>query len=169
MKDYEQRAMRTLSPNYFPQHVDDAYTKDVLSSIAVACDTLDKIKKVMFYGKANLDHSVMFPLTDVSKSVTPDLVHAIIGIATEAGELVLALLKAMEEGHKIDLVNCGEEGGDIMWYMALLSKATGVTIDKMCEVNLKKLSDRYPEKFDDFLAEHRDLNKERKTLEKGLT
>lgn len=40
------------------------------------------------------------------------------------------------------------------------------TIDSVMHINLAKLKQRYPEKFDGYKAEIRDLDAERKILEK---
>ena len=68
-------------------------------------------------------------------------------------------------GHPIDLVNVAEELGDIFWYAALIAKEAGLTFEEIQAKNIAKLKARYPEKFDDVLAENRDLEKERKILE----
>ena len=48
-----------------------------------------------------------------------DLLHAGIGLATEAGEFLDAIKKHIFYGKKLDTVNLAEEGGDTLWYLAL--------------------------------------------------
>ena len=165
MSKYIEDAHRTLSPQYFPEHVDDARFCDSLRDIFQNANRLDKMKKSMFYGKANTDHNPMFPVTDASDSVTVNTLHGIVGIITESGELAEALIRAMDGGEKIDIVNVAEELGDIFWYAALIAKEAGLTFEEIQAKNIAKLKARYPEKFDDVLAENRDLEKERKILE----
>lgn len=92
------------------------------------------------------------------------LLHAALGCFTESGELVEAIQKQYETG-SLDLVNFGEEIGDIEWYQAIGFDATGVTEASCREKNIAKLQKRYPEKFDAVAAVNRDLTGERTILE----
>lgn len=94
-----------------------------------------------------------------------DLLHAGIGLATEAGEFLDAIKKHIFYGKKLDTVNLAEEGGDTLWYLALAFRKLKTTFDKEMQVNIDKLVARYPEKFTEYLAENRDLELERKILE----
>ena len=94
-----------------------------------------------------------------------DILHASVGIATEAGEFLDSFKKAMFYGTPIDLVNLDEEIGDHLWYIAIYAEARGTTIEKLAEKNNKKLKQRYPEKFSKEGAENRDLFAERQVLE----
>lgn len=94
-----------------------------------------------------------------------DLLHAGIGLATEGGEFLDALKKHLFYGKELDTVNLAEELGDILWYVALAMRALDTTFDEQMDINIKKLAARYPEKFDEFLAENRDLQVERGILE----
>lgn len=96
-----------------------------------------------------------------------DLLHAGIGLATEAGEFLDAIKKHIFYGKKLDTVNLAEEGGDTLWYLALAFRKLKTTFDKEMQVNIDKLVARYPEKFTEYLAENRDLELERKILEGG--
>ncbi len=94
-----------------------------------------------------------------------DLLHAGIGLATEGGEFLDAMKKHIFYGKELDTVNLAEELGDILWYVALAMRALDTTFDEQMDINIKKLAARYPEKFDEFLAENRDLEVERNILE----
>lgn len=96
-----------------------------------------------------------------------DLLHAGIGLATEAGEFLDAIKKHIFYGKKLDKVNLAEEGGDTLWYLALAFRKLKTTFDKEMQVNIDKLAARYPEKFTEYLAENRDLELEHKILEGG--
>ena len=95
-----------------------------------------------------------------------NLLHAAIGLATESGELLDMLKKHIFYGQPLDYVNAKEELGDLNWYMALAMDAMGTTFDEVQRLNIEKLKARYPEKFDEDKAINRDLDKERKILEK---
>lgn len=94
-----------------------------------------------------------------------DLLHAGIGLATEGGEFLDALKKHIFYGKELDTVNLAEELGDILWYVALAMRSLDTTFDEQMDINIKKLAARYPEKFDEFLAENRNLQIERDILE----
>jgi len=94
-----------------------------------------------------------------------DLLHATIGISTEAGELLDAVKKHLFYGKKLDIVNIHEELSDICWYMSLLMEWSGTTWEEVFELNIEKLRLRYPEKFTTDKALSRNLEAERNLLE----
>ncbi len=94
------------------------------------------------------------------------LLHAGIGLATEAGEFLDALKKHVFYGKELDTVNLSEEMGDIFWYCALIADELGVDFSKVMDTNIAKLKARYGEKFTEEKAENRDLTTERTILEK---
>jgi len=108
-----------------------------------------------------------YPFTSTN-GLTPDMEHAIIGIADEAGELIKAMKKIKIYNQKPDNTNMIEEAGDIMWYLAIFAKALGVTFEDIWQANINKLKVRYPEQYTDYEAaeENRDRAKEREVLEK---
>ena len=105
--------------------------------------------------------------TKSDKFETPpaDLVHGILGISTEAGELMDHLKKIMFYGNVVDLVNIKEELGDLFWYVALICSIYGWSFEEIQELNIGKLRKRYPEEFTSEASENRDLDGERKVLE----
>lgn len=141
---------------------------------------LDQIKKNVFYGKEidgtkfqeyldslishigwlEDEHSFGRPVIEAVNDLNPRIFHSIIGIATEATELLEALIKP-----DLDGVNILEEFGDINWYQALGIDALEGDFDQILETNIKKLKARYPEKFTSDCAINRDLEAERIILE----
>lgn len=93
--------------------------------------------------------------------------HAAMGIATEAGELVDQFKKHIFYGKPLDRINLIEEVGDLMWYLALLADEYDFGFDQATKVNIDKLRARFPEKFADDQALYRNLDKEREVLENG--
>jgi NTP pyrophosphatase (non-canonical NTP hydrolase) len=93
------------------------------------------------------------------------LLHAGIGLATEAGEFLDALKKHIFYGKNLDTVNLKEELGDIFWYCAIIADQLGVDFDSVMERNIEKLQTRYGEKFTEERATNRDITAERTTLE----
>jgi NTP pyrophosphatase (non-canonical NTP hydrolase) len=93
------------------------------------------------------------------------ILHAAIGLATEAGEVQDALKKHLFYGKPLDKVNLAEEMGDIFWYMAILADSLDVSFDEIQNKNIAKLKARYGAKFTEAAALNRDLDAERKILE----
>ena len=96
-----------------------------------------------------------------------DLLHAAIGIATESGELLDTIKKYMFYGKPLDITNIKEEVGDLLWYIALLCHSQGWSFEEIMFLNIEKLKARYPDKFEEDKAIHRNLPLERLILEVG--
>jgi NTP pyrophosphatase (non-canonical NTP hydrolase) len=93
------------------------------------------------------------------------LLHAAMGIATESGEFMDPLKKALFYSTEIDEVNLREEIGDLLWYIGIACDALDTTVEIEMARVLNKLLVRYPDKFEDFLATNRNLEAERAVLE----
>jgi len=96
------------------------------------------------------------------------LLHGIIGVSTEAGELLDAAKKALFYGRELDPVNVVEEVGDVFWYLAIICGRLNVSFEYVMNKNIAKLKARYPEQFTQEKATNRDLEKEREILEDNL-
>jgi NTP pyrophosphatase (non-canonical NTP hydrolase) len=107
------------------------------------------------------------PIPKVRIDVDGDLLHGAIGVATESGEILDAMKKHYYYGKPLDIVNLREEIGDVMWYLALLCRATDTDLSAVATINIEKLRARYPGKFDAGRALKRDLLTERNILEKN--
>ena len=105
------------------------------------------------------------PIDLTCGSLTVDVLHAIAGISTEAGELLDVVKKAMFYGKKVDYVNLNEEMGDVLWYIAIYCQARDVSIETLMQLNIDKLRVRFPQWFTEQQAEFRDLAAERAVLE----
>lgn len=91
--------------------------------------------------------------------------HAVLGMASEAGEAVDAVKKHLFYGKPLDKVNLVEEAGDMLWYLAILSLALEMPLAEIAQRNINKLQARYGEKFTAQGATVRDLDAERAVLE----
>ena len=94
-----------------------------------------------------------------------NLEHMMYGLASEVGELM-----SMLKGHYVykkpfDIINFIEELGDVAWYLVGACTIMGISSEEVFDKNIDKLRARYPEKFTEYDALNRDLNKERKVLE----
>jgi len=103
--------------------------------------------------------------TRLSSDKIKRILHATIGVSTEAGELLDQVKKHIFYGRAMDDVNLAEEMGDLFWYCAILSDAIGISFVSILEANVKKLRARYGSKFSEERAENRDLSSERKILD----
>lgn len=95
------------------------------------------------------------------------LLHAVMGMETETGELMDMLKKHIFYNKEFDRVNAKEEIGDLLWYVALASDEIGIPITLIMERVIAKLKARYGGKFSQDKANNRDLSKERQVLEEG--
>lgn len=93
-----------------------------------------------------------------------DVLHALLGIGTEAGELQDMLKKHLMYGKAFDRTNLVEECGDLLWYIAFALKTVNVTMSDCMERNIKKLQVRYPQKFTTENALNRNLEQEARVL-----
>jgi len=175
IKDYLINSEKTLSPNF---HYDKEFSSE--PEIKISCEEfshaakiMDIVKKRKFYGKdvtapyeiTNKDYfnSLEFKKDEGGEKI----LHAILGIGTEAGELVDALLKYKYEGQELDVVNVKEELGDLCWYIAILLREFDLDLHEIMQNNIDKLRARYGEKFSEERANTRDLDTERQILDQG--
>ena len=95
-----------------------------------------------------------------------NIIHMLLGIQTELGELMDVYKKELAYGKEPDMVNVLEESGDMLFYVAGLLNVLKLDTKSVLERNVAKLSARYPgKKFSFEKALNRDLDKERKILE----
>ena len=151
---------------------------EYLYNLMASSGDLDELKKYIFYGKESLliqnqlaCHATARPTTlecDRAANQFSDseinVLHGIIGVATEAGEMIEMFINFME-GQQLDRVNLCEEQGDSFWYHGLLAKENNTTFEDIFEKNIAKLKKRYGEKFSNDKAINRDLVIEREILE----
>lgn len=71
------------------------------------------------------------------------LIHMVLGIAGEAGELVDAIKKGAIYGKPFDRPNIIEELGDLEFYMEGLRQGMGITREETIVHNIRKLGERY--------------------------
>lgn len=93
------------------------------------------------------------------------LLHAAMGMQTEAAEFTDMLKKHIFYGKTLDKVNLKEELFDITWYMAIALDVLGYTFEEGFKTNIDKLKVRFPDRFTQNYANNRNLLKEREVLE----
>ena len=96
------------------------------------------------------------------------LLHAGIGMCTEAGEFIDQLKKHIFYGKPLDRVNLKEELGDLLYYIGVAMDELETDFDIEQRKNIAKLKARYGDKFSADAAINRDLDKEREILEQSF-
>lgn len=71
------------------------------------------------------------------------VIHMVMGISGEAGELLDAIKKVAIYQKNIDMENVIEELGDLEFYMEGLRQSLGITREETLTANIVKLSKRY--------------------------
>ncbi len=170
-KTYLEASARTASTQFHEDKITPAMVEMALQEAIATGNMLDAIKKGLYYGKSLPDnHPALdnkFTETDLDpRAIDQDILHAALGIYTEATEMLEAIYLTMK-GAEFDKVNAAEELGDAEWYMAMLYRSLEETPENVKRVNIDKLRHRYPEKFRSMDAIDRDLDTEREILEKG--
>lgn len=179
--NYVDLALTTLSDQFHGDKVGKAHFIKTLNTAIDALTALDMVKKTLFYGKDNniapdtgqrdcsgFLSQLVASNTAIEGGFTPtdaaNYIHGIIGLATEAGELLENLKNALN-GHAIDRANVKEEIGDGKWYMAILADVGQFEWGDDEQVNIAKLRARFPDRFTAHDAINRDLEAERAILE----
>jgi len=170
--NYIADAVTTLSVAWHGDKVSKAQFVGRINGAIDALNKLDQVKKSLFYGKDNnlisegqkdvsdLPDRMVMPIGAVARNV----IHAIIGKATEAGELLEAL-RDCYNGDVFDRINAIEEVGDGFWYDAILLDEMGASFSEAMRRNINKLKARFPDKFSSDNALVRNLEAERAILE----
>jgi len=71
------------------------------------------------------------------------LMHACIGIGTEAGEVQDLFKKRIMYGKNVQVSDFVDELGDLLWYIGVACNTLGISFEEVMEKNYKKLSVRY--------------------------
>ena len=77
------------------------------------------------------------------------LLEGVMGAAGESGEALELVKKHIFQGHSLDRQHVAKELGDATWYIALASDALGFTLEDILQMNIEKISGRYPDGYDD--------------------
>lgn len=95
----------------------------------------------------------------------PQFLHAALGIAGEAGEVVDIIKKVAMYGKPLDRDHLIEEISDLVWYTNLMIDAVDTTWEEVFRRNIAKLEARYPDKqFDADRAINRDKEAEQEAM-----
>ena len=74
------------------------------------------------------------------------IIYPALGLANEAGEVLGKIKKVLRDRNGVFTGESnqaiGDEIGDVLWYMAALSRDLGLSLDDIAERNIQKLLDR---------------------------
>ena len=96
---------------------------------------LDKAFEEMVLALSKPDHEILKSL----ESGEGHLLHMLLGVSGEVGELTDAIKKHIMYRKPIDMGNIVEELGDIEFYLEGLRQALGVSREETLKLNLEKL------------------------------
>ena len=158
------------------ENKDDLYK--AFGLFLIATGSLDFLKKKIMYNPnpqellkldAKISNEIrIFDDPQVIDLISKDetlskLLHYYIGVATEANECVLALIKAAKGD--MDIINMTEEMVGIQWYLARANDTLNLKLEDQMNSLIRQLTVRYPEKFNEENAINRNETEERKALE----
>ena len=86
------------------------------------------------------------------------LLNSVLGLCGESGEVADLLKKYHFQGHNLDLDHVAKELGDISWYLAVGAYSIGYDLEKILQMNVDKLENRYPDGFSTDRSLHRAEN-----------
>lgn len=93
------------------------------------------------------------------------LLHACMGMQTESAEFTDMMKKHIFYGKPFDGKNAIEEIGDLMWYIGIACDELGISLNEIFQMNIEKLAKRYPNKFTEEDAIHRNVKHEMSHIE----
>lgn len=77
------------------------------------------------------------------------LINSVMGLCGESGEVIDLVKKYLAQGHPLDVDKMIEELGDVAWYLAEAATALNISLDEILNKNIEKLSNRYPDGFNE--------------------
>lgn len=191
-EEYADKAVSTVSNNFDTNHVsleDFEYTMLAMIEMSKA---IDYLKRSLFYGK-KLDREKLVKSVSVANmymqsilgneyvptnisfdnkdKMLDKLIHASFGFCTESGEVLETMYKHLCNTDKeLDWKNIFEEIGDINWYIPLFlqeakNQGKNWSFEKIWDLNIDKLSKRYPNKFETEKCYNRNSKKELEKFE----
>lgn len=142
---------------FFSEMVDPGWLTMRLAERLHYGKKLDKAKKALFYGKDPGDQ-VRRNADGNTYGRHPDFIHGVLGVDSEAAELVEVLL-SNKSGPELR-AKIVDESGDLLFYLFVLLNHFDITLDEVMSGNIAKLKTRYPDGFNTQAAIHRNEAKE---------
>jgi len=166
-------------------NVNIRFVEALIEAIICLGTILDQFKKNVFYNKPFDIPTILNLITDARIAITtltriintdtlnikgtadvnPRIFHAVLGITTEAVELLEGLDL---RNNFVDRINILEEFGDLDWYKAIGIDELNGDWEQLLITITEKLRTRYPDKFTSEHAIERNIENERKVLDNKL-
>lgn len=86
------------------------------------------------------------------------LLHAALGVTSEAGEFATLVKRLAIYGKQFDEqmgLHLREELGDMLWFISHACDALGMDLENVALANIAKLRERFPDAYSDTAAEAR--------------
>lgn len=90
--------------------------------------------------------------------------HGAVGLCKEAGEVASIITSGLYYGKPLDRNKIKDELGDVLWFIALICEASGLSLEEVMKANVRKLLQRYPEKFTTEAYTNRDTEREKRAV-----
>ena len=175
---FVQEAKRTQSDTFDLDRLNPGLVEPTLREFIRTGENLDKLKKALYYNsqtridlfnRMESDENRIVPMACAYPERYKDTIHGVLGMATEAVEMVQAVYHLLYVSGWLDAVNLLEEIGDSEWYKTLLVESEDILGD-VYETNIAKLRKRYPDTFSAYYSDtqNRKLDDERGILNDGL-
>lgn len=175
-RELAQRTSATITPDLVARIKDTGALTMLASLLAeqkLLSDKFDTWKRSVFYNKpsATIPPTSLAEAGDASMLIKHDeqikLIHGIVGMISECGELGEQLGNWLFFGGELQVFGKDgmvEEFGDFRWYQTEALEALKVSDDEVETLNIQKLAARYGERYSDFAAVNRDVEKEHEAL-----
>lgn len=124
----------------------------------------DFLKKALSFDRSEKQYKALAKRI-VAKPKLLKLLHSVLGMSGEVGEATDSVKKSLMYGKDLDVQNLKEECGDILWYMSLMLDAVESSFEEVMQMNVDKLSKRYPQGFTE---KHAQLRLDKVEREEGI-
>ena len=103
-----------------------------------------------------------------TKEISFNLLHAAMGMVTEAGEVMDIVKKSLTYKRPLDVEHLLDECADGLFYMTMILIEFQSSYEDLMNINMAKLTSRYPDGYSHHNANNRDLGSEKVAIEKSL-
>jgi hypothetical protein len=130
MREYRALALRTKAPVTAASRHNLVrgfeFIQEIFEEAKANAHLIDRLKRYAIYGKEDEDLVEQmlptYPVGDKAERIIQclDLIHALVGIIGECGEIAEALMVHIDSGEPLNINNIQEEGGDAIWFLNLM-------------------------------------------------
>jgi len=168
-QDFQEQGRRTWTTDPHPTLSRGVeLVRDLTKADEVLDGRLDQHKRALFYGDDSAKilrgpkvGDYLFQQLDEEKW---DMLHAVLGVGTEGGEVLESFRGVLAHGAEPDKENLKEELGDILYYAARLADPLDTSLLEIMQANNRKLRERFPEEFTQEDALERDTDAEKEAM-----